>query len=224
MLWREASTTVPEIAAEHFFEGSHGGEEVVTWLLGEFGGSGEPVADGLVDGIQEIVLLEVRWDRVVFELGVAELTEAATDAEIGVDNLGRGWNVAPGRDVPTLQFAIHFASALRGSREAHRLLLQGVGGLGEQEFEPHLLETGFETLASKRVFDVGVVTLGLGDQPAHAGDDLRDAALIEAVNLGDFVMGVVFEGDFFEDGEVAGTVFRAARGDGGNGWRLRDEG
>ncbi len=208
----EAGTPIAEIISEHLFEGLHGCEEEVTGLFFEFWGSGEPVADSLVDRFQEIVLLQVLGNGLVFGFAGAELAEAAADAEVGVDDLGGGRYLAGDGDVPGVELAVVLAIALLAGGEAGGLLLEGVGGLSEEKFEAHFFQLGVETLAGEGAVDVGIVLFGLGKMTADAGDDLRDAAFVEAVNVGDFLMGVVFEGDFFEDGEITGAVFGAAGG------------
>jgi hypothetical protein len=73
-----------------------------------------------------------------------------------------------------------------------------------------LLDLGFEALASERVVNARVVTVGLSEAAADAGDDLRDTAFVEVVNVGDFLVSEVFEDDFFEDGEIASAVLGVA--------------
>ena len=65
-------------------------------------------------------------------------------------------------------------------------------------------------MASVWVLDVGIVTIGLGEPASDARNDLRDTAFVEVVNVGNFLMGVVFEDDFLEDREIASAVFGMA--------------
>jgi len=88
---------------------------------------------------------------------------------------------------------------------------EGHGGDLDTAGEAQLVHAEGQALAGGVVADLGIDGVAASGQPAlDAFDDLRDAAVVELVVLGDFPLQEALDFDAFVDFEVAG------------GWRLFD--